>query len=72
MVCCLLSNGVSQLQSIRDLQTMSPFIFAKLILPAPLNPRTTSCLSPVKTSVSIPSEKYLTIPHYFGLCRSIT
>ena len=33
MVCCLLSNGVSRLHSTRDLQTMSLFVFAKLILP---------------------------------------
>ena len=33
MVCCLLSNGVSRLHSTRDLQTMSLFLFAKLILP---------------------------------------
>jgi hypothetical protein len=34
MVCYLLSNGVSQLHSTGDLQTMSLFIFANLILPA--------------------------------------
>ena len=33
MFCCLLSNGVSRLHSTRDLQTMSLFVFAKLILP---------------------------------------
>ena len=35
MVCCLLSNGVSRLHSTRDPQTMSLFVFAKLILPYP-------------------------------------
>ena len=33
MVCCLLSDGVSRLRSTRDLQAMSLFVFAKLILP---------------------------------------